>query len=245
MPDGQARDSTGGSGMFWPFGILAIALPIFAVVLLVGALVLAARGHRSEGLNFSVAILLAAALVTATVGFAWLLSPIFSSVLGRDFTYSTRIPPLLPAPPPPPGVPGPPPSPVLRETEQAQLTSRVENQYRDDLVYGATMLLVGLIVFGLLVLGRWFLQRRDAESDLLSETYLVLMLITTTVVALAALIAAIAQLLRRYVVVPVGPDRMLPHPGAALASAIAFTPLWGWFLVRAIQRAASGSRSTG
>ena len=220
---------------FWPTGILYTALPVFAVVLLIGSIVLVSRGHRSEALNFSLAIILAAALVVTAVGFAQLLAPVLSIGFGRDFTYMTALPPEVP--PPFPAATGSSPSP--QQSAQAQLSNQVENQFRDDMVYGATMLIVGSIVFGILWVARWFLRQRDAESQILRETYLLLLLITTTIVALASLITAVAQLLRRYVVVPVGPYVSPPHPGAALATAIAFTPLWGWFLIRAIQMAAS------
>jgi hypothetical protein len=218
--------------MFWPLGVLAGALPIYALLLIGGAIVLVARGRRNDALNLSLAILLAAALVVTADGVAEFLAPLFSSAFGRDFTYQTTIPNL----PPPPGVASAP-------TQQEELTASVENQYRDGIVYGATMLIVGALVFGVLWLCRWFLRRWGAETEILGETYLLLLLVTTTIVALAALVAAVAELLRRYVVTPVGPDAVLPHPGGALATAIAFLPLWGWFLVHAIREAALSHRA--
>ncbi len=219
--------------MFWPLGVLWGALPIFALLLVGGAIVLVARGRRNDALNLSLAILLAASLVVSADGLAELLSPLLSNAFGRDFTYQTTLPPFTP-----PQAPGVTAGTDNRAAQQEQLRENVENQYRDDVVYGATMLVVGALVFGVLWLGRWFLRRWGAETEILGEAFLLLLLVTTTVVALAALVTAVAELIRRYVVTPVGPDAQLPHPGAALATAIAFLPLWGWFLVRAIREAA-------
>jgi hypothetical protein len=225
--------------MFWPIGVLYGALPVFALLLLIGSIVLVARGRRIEALNMSLAVILAASLVIAAVGLSQLLSPTLSAVLGRDFSYETVLP--AGAPPMPAAEETPQPS---REEQQANLRVNAENQFRDDIVYGTTMLVVGLIVFGVLALSRWFLRRWGAESGLLHETFLLLLLITTTIVALASTISAVAGLLRRYVVLPIGPDATLPHPGAAVATAIVFLPLWGWFLVRAIREAAMISART-
>ena len=225
--------------MFWPLGVLAIALPIYGLILVAGAAVLVSRGHRTEALNFSLAVIMAAALLTAATGFARLLAPLFSDAFGRDFTYITTVGPFEPPPAPPGSVTSPPPVPSPQQAAQEQQRLHAENAYRDDLVYGPTMLVVGLLVVGVLHAGRWVLRRQQAELPLFGEAFLLLLLITTTIVALAALIAAVAELLRRYVVVPVGPSAQLPHPGTALATAIAFLPLWGWFLVRGIQAAAT------
>lgn len=228
------------SEMFWPLGVLAIALPIYGLILVAGAVVLVSRGHRTEALNFSLAVIMAAALLTAATGFARLLAPLFSDAFGRDFTYATAVGPFEPPPAPPGSIAPSPPAPSApQQAAQEQQRLQAENAYRDDLVYGATMLVVGLLVVGVLQAGRWVLRRQQAEVPLFGEAFLLLLLITTTIVGLTALIAAVAELLRRYVVVPVGPGVQPPHPGAALATAIAFLPLWGWFLVRGIQAAAT------
>jgi hypothetical protein len=219
--------------MFWPLGVLWGALSIYALLLVGGAIILTARRRRSDALNLSLAILLAASAVVTADGLAQLLSPLFSNVFGRDFTYQTTLLPFTP-----PQAPGAVAGSDTSAAQQERLRENVENQYRDDIVYGATMLVVGALVFGVLWLGRWFLRRWGAETEILGEAYLLLLLVTTTVVALAALVTAVAELVRRYLVTPVGPDALPPHPGAALATAIAFLPLWGWFLVRAIREAA-------
>lgn len=238
--------------MSWPLGIFSFLVPILVLVILAGAVVLLLR--RGEGgldISFQtvvsayLALVIGAALIVAAAGFARVLKAAFSDAFGRDFSYQSFVSSVPVRPSVPPGVPMPAPEEqerVQREAEERE-RNRVENLYRDDVVYGVTMLVVGILMFGIHAAGRQFLRRRAGEPPLIHRAYLLLMLGTTSVVALASLIAATADLARRYILQSVGPEVMLPSPGGALATTIAFIPLWLWFLFRILREISTPGQS--
>jgi hypothetical protein len=212
------------------------------------------RGRNEGGFEFTfqtvvsayLALVIGASLIVATVGAARLLGALMSDAFGRSFTYQSYSFVENPRPVLPPGATDPQtPSEVeqrqrYEETERA----RLENKYRDDIVYGVTMLVVGLFMFGVHTAGRQFLRRRRGEPALIARSYLILMLISTSVVALVSLVTAIASVVRRYVLETVGPDRVMSNPGESVALALAFLPLWLWFLYRALREVAGPKPET-
>lgn len=214
--------------MFWTQGILVIGLTVFTVILLIGGLALVARGHASDASSFALGVILAGSVLTCAAGAAQVLSPLFSAAFGRDFTYDI-VSPVPMGPPPSSSAPVAPVAPAL------PLTNPAEDQYRNDLVNGVAILAVGLLLIGTLTVAGRFLRRQRGESSLLQRTYLLLILVATSLVAPISLAIALTQLLRRYVVLPVTPNASLPHPGSALATAIIFVPMWGWFLFRVLR----------
>lgn len=211
--------------MFWTQGILVAGLTLFTAVLLVGAIVLITRSRGADAFNFAIAVLLSAALLASAVGAAQVLAPVLSAAFGRDFTYDTtsRI--------------GPPTAPASdgSAVPAVPLTSQAEDQYRNDLANGVAILVVGLLLLGALAAGRHYLQKHRPESSLFQRTCLLLILVSTSLVAPISLAIALTQLLRRYVLLPVGPTATPAHPGSALATAIIFVPMWCWFLFRVLR----------
>jgi hypothetical protein len=213
--------------MYPPMAVLFVAAPIFVLVIVVGSIILVVRGRRGEAVDLCLAVLLSGSLITAATGLAQIISPLLSVPLGRGFTYN--IPTLR--------VPLPIASGTAPSQEQAEAQSRaaVENDFRNDLVYGSTTLVAGLLLLGALAPARRVLRRQSGDSDPVRSTFFVMMLVTTTLASLSALIVAVSELIRRYIVLPVGTDANLPQPGGAIAIAIVFTPLWVFFVVHVLR----------
>jgi hypothetical protein len=211
-----------------PQMVLYVAAPIFVLVIVVGSIILVARGLRGQALDLCLAVLLAGSLVVTFAGVAQVIAPLLSIPLGRSFTYFIPGPSRF-LPPVAPGVIQPTP-----EEEREQARARADNDFRNDLVYGATTTIAGLILLAVLAPARRVLRPRSAESDPVRSTFFVLMMLTATLAALSSIIVAVSQLIRRYIVVPVGPDQTLPQPGGAIAVALVFTPLWIWFTYRVL-----------
>ena len=213
-----------------PLMVLYVAAPIFVLVVVVGSIILVARGMRGQALDLCLAVLLAGSLVVTAAGVADLIAPLLTIPLGRNFSYFIPNPSSL-RPPVLPGVDRPTP-----EEEREQARARADNDFRNDLVYGGVIMVAGLILLAVLAPARRIIRPHQGETDPVRSTFYVLMMLTTTLAALSSIIVAVAQLIRRYVVVPVGPDTTLPQPGGAIAVAIVFTPLWIWFTLRVLQR---------
>jgi hypothetical protein len=64
------------------------------------------------------------------------------------------------------------------------------------------------------------------------------MLVSTSILALVSLVVAIAGIVRRYMLQTVGPNQAATSPGEAVAMAIAFLPLWVWFLFQTLHAVA-------
>jgi hypothetical protein len=234
--------------------VFAILIPILVVVIIAGIVVLLVRGRNEGGFEFSfqtvvsayLALVMGASLIVATVGAAQLLGALMSDAFGRSFTYQSFSFAESPRPVLAPGSTEPqtPSEAEQRQRYEETERARIENLYRDDVVYGITMLLVGLFMFGIHAAGRQFLRHRRGEPSLISRSYLILMLIATSVVALVSLVTAIASVVRRYILETVGPDRVMSNPGESVALALAFLPLWLWFLYRALRDVAGPKPET-
>jgi len=209
--------------------VLYVAAPIFVLVVVVGSILLIAKGMRGQALDLCLAVLLAGSLVVTAAGSADLIAPLLSIPLGRDFTYFIPNPSSF-RPPVVPGVDRPTP-----EEERAQARARADNDFRNDVVYGGVITVAGLLLLAVLAPARRVIRPHPGEPDPVRSTFYVLMMLTTTLAALSSIIVAVAQLIRRYVVVPVGPDMTLSQPGGAIAVAIVFTPLWIWFTFRVLR----------
>src|SRR4051794_9704462 len=99
-----------------PLMVLYVAAPIFVLVVVVGSIILVARGMRGQALDLCLAVLLAGSLVVTAAGVADLIAPLLTIPLGRNFSYFIPNPSSL-RPPVLPGVDRPTPE---EEREQAR-----------------------------------------------------------------------------------------------------------------------------
>jgi hypothetical protein len=214
--------------MYPPLAILFVSVPVFVICIIAGVIILVARGLRAQALELCLAVMIAGSLVVSATGLAQVVAPLLSVPFGRGFTYSIFTPTAFVPPQESPAA-------VSQDQLQAQSRAAVENEFRSDLVYGGTMLVVGALLLGVLTPVRSVIRPHAPAGDSVHTTFVILMLITTTIAALSALTVAAAQLIGRYIVVPVGPSAALPQPGGAIAVAAVFTPLWIWFITRAVR----------
>src|SRR3954467_13178649 len=123
-----------------PLMVLYVSAPIFVLVLVVGSIILISKGMRGQALDLCLAVLLAGSLVVTAAGVSDLIAPLLTIPLGRTFTYFIPNPSSF-RPPLAPGVERPTP-----EEEREQAKARADNDFRNDLVYGGTISVAGLIL---------------------------------------------------------------------------------------------------
>ena len=168
-------------------------------------------------------------LVITTIVVAFGLSTLFkaglSEAFGREFSYGS--PPMgmgRPVPAEPGGVvrPG---IPTPEERDERQLRER-ENMYRDDLIEGITLSVVGGIIWLGHFFGRRFVRDTDDPAQhFLNRAYLTGMLAIFTIVSIISLPQSIYELLRYYII-PMDEFSYRQGPGGSLGVALVFVPLW-------------------
>lgn len=216
--------------------ILSIIVPI-GVILAAAGLVYFTFKLRGEPVDISFRFLLTAyfhlltmvGLIVVLLGLSGLINSGLSLVLGRDFGYS-RPPVARPVPVSPEGVP----ARTIPSAEEQRLEAdrQQQRQFREGLFQGASMLLVGGIVWGVHALGRRRMEQAGEDrSGLLRMAYLVLLLVISSMVAVVSLTSAINETLRFYLVEPAGEFDFRPPPGQNASLALVFTPMWGYYLL--------------
>jgi hypothetical protein len=156
------------------------------------------------------AVVLGIALVMTLVGGAYLLKAGLSELIGRDFSYT------------------------IWPSYYGEPYPSAETMFKDDIVLGITLVIIGGVVGGIHFLGmRLAAARNLVHAAIIERTYDIAMLVVGTAVGLTSVIMLINDLLRRYVVTDANrPVEQLPHPGNPLAFAVFFLPLWIYFGVR-------------
>jgi len=131
--------------------------------------------------------------------------------------------------PPPPGVEAAAPaSPTSEQIEQAK--RQQERSYRDSLIQGISMAVVGGIIWVLHLVGRRRMGLEEAEP-FFKKAYLALLLGIFSVVGIIFLPTAVYETLRYYILGPVNEFDYRPAPGGSLATAIVFVPFWVYYLL--------------
>jgi hypothetical protein len=211
--------------------VLSILMPL--TMLLVVGLLLASLAYvlvraRQPGFSFSPTVLLSAyfrlvtmiSIVVLIAGAAALLNIGFASVLGRDFAFYS------------PPVYGP-----AVEQQQARNAVTQENLFRQGLVEGITMVVLGLILLGSHTLAQRVFGAGSSRDAFVERAYLMVLLIVLSGVGIISLAVGLSQAAWWFVYVPpvdpvVGEQTFRTAPGGVLALALTLLPLWIWFLVR-------------
>lgn len=233
--------------------IIPLGVILGLAVVAAGVVYFAFRLRSGEPINISFSFLLTAyfylltvvGLIVLLIGLSGLVNAGLSLVLGRDFGYS-RPPVARPLPPPVPleGVPqrvAPAPEEQRLEADRQQ-----ERQFREGLLQGASMVLVGGIVWGIHSLGRRRMEQGQEErSNFLRMAYLIILLAISSIVAVVSLTSAINDTLRFYLIQPPGEFEFRSPPGQNASVALVFTPVWGYYLLallRGLNRGGSSNR---
>lgn len=220
--------------------IIPLAVIIFMGVVIAGiaTLVVRARNHRPITFTFRHLVsiyfnlLTIAGLIVMVIGLSSLVNAGLSQVLGKEFSF--QAPPLYKIEPPPaPEIREPLPYTKERypslEEQRAQRERQLEEDYRDSLLRGTSLSLVGGLVWGLHLYGR----RRygdGAEGAFFNMAYLAILLAIFSIVSIVALPQAVYQTLRFYII-PADEFTYLQAPGPMLAASIVFVPFWIYYLL--------------
>ncbi|MDO8690093.1 MAG: DUF5671 domain-containing protein [Dehalococcoidia bacterium] len=179
-------------------------------------------------------LLSAAGFIVLMIGLSGLLNTGLSSVLGRDFGY-TRPFKAMPAAiaVPPEGLPGKavPVAPTTEE-QQKQAEQQQDRQFREGLLQGISMFLVGGLVWALHALGRRRTETAvERESGFLHMAYLAVLLVICSLVGMISLASGVFDTLRFYLLSPPDQFSYMTPPGQNASVALVFTPAWAYYLV--------------
>lgn len=190
--------------------------------------------------------------IILALGLSILLKAGFGGTLGRDFSYP--LPPKIAMEAPRPvevAEGGPQVSPAVKgkgtttEERLEQERKRIETDYQNDIIKGATATVVGGLVWIAHVLGRRRVEDpQDPASNFFSRTYLTLLLAVFAIAGMIALVIGLYDVLRFYLLPQVEESiyYMRPAPGSNLAAAIVFVPIWIYYVLAFIrQTGAEGS----
>jgi hypothetical protein len=221
--------------------VTAAVIVALAVVVLIGIVVAAVatigRTGAAEALSGRLVLLgyLHFASVVSSLVIAFGLVSLVTAALtlpaGREFSYSIGIPrPAAVARPP--GVPAPPEG--AEEEIRRQNEARAETQFRDDLVRGVTLTVVGLLIWALHSAGLRALETAtERRGSWLSRLHRLVLLAVFGAAGLVALPLATYEL-ARYVIL--GREDFNPTPpGNAVATAVVIVPIWLYELWQTIR----------
>jgi len=230
-------------GFIIPLSIVSLIAVIIAVVAL---MVIRSRAGQPVELSFLTLVVgyfycvLIITTIVVAFGLSTLLKAGLSDVFGREFSYGS---PPMARPALPPGERGPVEGrvPTPEEQYERQLQER-ENQYRDDLIEGITMSVVGGIIWMAHFLGRRRVREADDPTQpFLNRAYLTGMLAIFTIVSIISLPQSLYELLRYYLI-PVDEFYYRQGPGGSLGIALVFVPLWIIGLTAFLRQAAKEPR---
>jgi hypothetical protein len=229
-----------GLGLLIPLAIILLLGAIAAVAVFVAQRVRAgeplALPLRSILVGYFHLMSMAAVLLLA-VGLATLLKAALSEPLGRSFSYSLPSRELMARPPFGPEAPGAfRPTPEQIEQQYQFVLRQAEEQYRNDLLQGATMLVVGIVLWPLQTWGRRRIGRPgDPAADFFARTQLILLLVLTSLVGIFSLPTGIYEGLR-YLLLRTDQVAFQQPPGGSISTALVFVPLWVVYLWAALRR---------
>jgi len=132
---------------------------------------------------------------------------------------------------------------VSEEEIRRQDEARAENQFKDDLVRGVTLSIVGLLIWGVHSVGLQGMEtREERRRSWLSRLHRLALLAIFGAAGLIALPLATYQL-ARYVILGSADFNPTP-PGSAVATAMVIVPIWLYELWQTL-RVYRGSEADG
>ncbi len=215
--------------------LIPVLILLGLALLVIGVVAVVVRIYRREAVDISFRQILIVycyavtlvSLVTLVLGLASLANAGLSAAFGREFSF--QAPPVIMRP-----IEGPPGAErartVSEQEQQERRTRALENAFRESLVQGVTLPLVGALIAAVHILARRRLEPATGpDAGFFRKPYLALLLAVFGAVALVSLPAGISEALR-YAVTEPDPESYRPAPGGSLANALAFTPFWLYFL---------------
>lgn len=228
-------------GILIPTTIFAIVAVVVAAVAFVGA-----RWRSGEGVLVTFGtVLLAYFSLMSLVSFLVMASGLTAGVkagltvpLGRGFSYwtppRTRLAPAMP-----PGETGKPVDLKQQPVPQEELDRQereVGRQYQEDLLQGATLAVIGGLVWAAHTVGRRRLSVVDPDAGaFFGKAYTTTALAIFGVVGIIALPVGVYEALRYVVIQPDEFSGRQP-PGGTLAAALIFVPIWLYYLNAVVRR---------
>lgn len=177
-----------------------------------------------------------AGLIVMLVGLSGLLNAGLSVPLGRDFSYFA--PPVSKAPIPPAPAGGPATvAPPTQDQQQEDARRQQERQFRESLLQGISMLMVGGVVWVIHTLGRRRTETpEERETGFLHIAFLVILLLISSLVGVITLSSGIFEALRFYLIEPATQFEFRNPPGPNVSTALVFTPTWAYCLILLLRR---------
>lgn len=213
--------------------VIVLGLAVVAAVIVFFGVKLRSGEHLSIPIRSLLTayfyLLSIAGLITLLIGLSGLLSAGLAVPLGRDFSY-TRPPVQRPIPAVPEGVPQP-KVPSVEEQQQDALRQQ-DRQFREGLLQGISLIVVGGLVWALHTLGRRRSESaEERDSGFLHIGYLVIMLVICSLVGMISLASGIFDTLRFYLIGPASEFEFRTPPGQNMSAALVFTPAWAYYLL--------------
>ena len=122
--------------------------------------------------------------------------------------------------------------PADTEDETRSLPEKVELEMKGSLINGVSLAVIGMFLLLVHFLGRWWVERGDERSDLLTRLYLMAGLVIFAIVTIVSLATGIPETLR-YALLDINPGE--ESPGEALSIAIVALPVWICYLVATLR----------
>ena len=172
-------------------------------------------------------LLAMACFLVMTGGIATSLKAGLSNAVGREFSYYL---PTIARPVPYGTAVGIPPA----EEQNVGNRRDVERQYQNDLIQGITLAVVGAVLWGLHIIGRRQVTPDEARP-FFSRAHSTVLLAIFGIVGVVALPVSLYELLRFFLVSAEEGFRSQP-PGASVATALVFVPVWMYYLLDILKR---------
>lgn len=216
------------------FGIIAIGIPLFIIG---GAAFLVMRLRSSNAISISYRIVLrvyfyivitVGIVIISLGGIASLINAGFGEVIDPQFSYGD----------------------VYRDhqydlerienneqingsTETLQsLNEKLDIEKKSNIINGISVTLIGLLILGVHLYGRRWVESKEDSSDSLRKLYFIAGLAIFAVASITSLASAIPEALR-YVLLDVSEGE--ESPGMALSVSLVSLPIWAYFLVSTIR----------
>ncbi len=216
------------------FGIIAIGIPLFIIG---GAVFLLMRLRSSNAISISYRIVLrvyfyivitVGIVIISLGGIASLINAGFGEIIDPQFSYGD----------------------VYRDhqydlerienneqingsTETLQsLNEKLDIEKKSNIINGISVTLIGLLILGVHLYGRRWVESKEDSSDSLRKLYFIAGLAIFAVASITSLASAIPEALR-YVLLDVSEGE--ESPGMALSVSLVSLPIWAYFLVSTIR----------